>query len=111
MGLRTTGTLVGPPVVAGGLVIPMLPHSSLVLGVSPLGTGLPLRKNAAASGSLSVPSGPLSAPCHKEGASPASPECPLLETGELGLVEGWKKLEEVQDGEEVLRSSFLCLDS
>ena len=32
--------LVDPSVVAGGLVTPMLPHSSLVLGVRPLGLSL-----------------------------------------------------------------------
>ena len=32
--------LVAPPVVTGGLVTPMMPHASLVLGAGPLGVGL-----------------------------------------------------------------------
>ena len=111
--------LVVPLVVAGGLVTPMLPYSSLVLGVRPLGTGgrlsHPPGKNAAASGSPGGPAGLPSALCHWEGASSASPKCFLYQSGlgSWGLeeVEGRKKLEEAQGGEKDLGSSSLYLYS
>ena len=79
---------------------------------------LPPWKNAAASGSPDGPAGPPSVLCHWEGTSLAytSPKFPLHQSG-LGIllgfeeVEGRKKLEEAQDGEEDLGSSFHYLYS